>query len=209
VNARGGTGNGIKEHDMRIHITGRKMEVSDALKSYAEEKLQKVKRHLRSTLNAHVILSVDKHRHIAEVTVHANGIDFHGVEETQDMYSSIDKVMDKIDRQARKYKGKKRTGKKREGTPSRTGEAESVEEEKEEPSSPPPRRKRLSPPASVNGGPEVYREVRQARPLTLEEAKSELDSLEYRFLVYRNPSNEKINVLYRRNDGTLGLIDPE
>lgn len=105
---------------MRIHITGRKIEVSDALKSYTEEKLQKVKKHLKATLNAHITLSVDKFRHIAEVTVHANGVDFHGVEETEDMYTSIDKVMDKIDRQAKNFKDKLSRGKKREGSQSKS-----------------------------------------------------------------------------------------
>lgn len=194
---------------MRIHITGRKMEVSDALKSYAEEKLQKVKRHLKTTINAHITLSVDKHRHIAEVTVHANGIDFHGVEETQDMYASIDKVMDKIDRQAKKHKEKLRSGKKRDGTPAGIEQLESEEEEEEEEALPV-----AGAPGSIqiptNGGTRVLREPRyQARPLTLDEAKIEMDDLQYQFLVYRNASNEKINVLYRRNDGNLGLIEPE
>ncbi len=91
---------------MQISITGQKIEITPALREYTEEKVAKVRRYLNTTINAHVILKVEKLDHIAEVTIHANGVDLHGVEKTDNLYAAIDSVMDKIDRQAKKFKGK-------------------------------------------------------------------------------------------------------
>lgn len=91
---------------MQISITGHNIDITPALRSYAEEKVAKVRRYLSTTINAHVILKIEKLTHIAEVTIHANGVDLHGVEKTDNLYTAIDSVMSKIDRQAKKYKGK-------------------------------------------------------------------------------------------------------
>ena len=91
---------------MQITITGHHVEVTPALRQYAEEKVAKVRKYLNTTINAHVTLKVEKLTHIAEVTIHANGVDLHGMEKTDNLYAAIDKVMDKIDRQAKKVKGK-------------------------------------------------------------------------------------------------------
>lgn len=91
---------------MQITITGHNIDVTPALRQYAEEKVNKVRKYLDTTINAHVILKVEKLTHIAEVTIHANGVDLHGEEKTDNLYAAIDSVMDKIDRQAKKFKGK-------------------------------------------------------------------------------------------------------
>ncbi len=101
---------------MQITITGQNIDVTPALKSYTEEKVQKVRRYLNTTINAHVILKVEKLDQIAEVTIHANGVDLHGEDKSENMYAAIDGVMDKIDRQAKKFKGKAQARKK--GSPS-------------------------------------------------------------------------------------------
>lgn len=99
---------------MNISITGQNIEITPALREYAEEKVTRVRRFLNTTINAHVILKVEKLDHVAEVTIHANGADLHGKDRQENMYAAIDSVMDKIDRQAEKIKGKqqakKRTG---------------------------------------------------------------------------------------------------
>ncbi len=91
---------------MQIKITGQNIDITNALREYTEEKVTKVRRYLDTTINAHVVLKVEKLTHIAEVTIHANGVDLHGEEKTDNMYAAIDSVMDKVDRQAKKYKGK-------------------------------------------------------------------------------------------------------
>ncbi len=91
---------------MQITITGHNIEVTDALKDHAEEKVAKIRRFLNTTINAHVILKVEKLDHIAEIIIHANGVDFQGVDKHENMYTAIDNAMSKIDRQAKKFKGK-------------------------------------------------------------------------------------------------------
>lgn len=91
---------------MQISITGRNVEITKPLKDYAEEKVKRVKKYIHTFTDIHVILTVEKFRQKAEVTVKAGGIKIHGAEETENMYSAIDKVMDKIEAQARKYKDK-------------------------------------------------------------------------------------------------------
>ncbi len=91
---------------MQINITGQNIEVTPALKSYTEEKVAKVRKFLNTTINAHVVLKVEKLEQLAEVTIHAGGVDLHGIDSKENMYAAIDSVMDKIDRQAKKFKGK-------------------------------------------------------------------------------------------------------
>ncbi|MBI4665657.1 MAG: ribosome-associated translation inhibitor RaiA [Nitrospinae bacterium] len=91
---------------MQITITGHNIEITPALREYTEEKVNRVRRYLNTTINAHVILKVEKLSQIAEVTIHANGVDLHGEDRNENMYAAIDSVMDKIDRQANKFKGK-------------------------------------------------------------------------------------------------------
>jgi len=108
---------------MQINITGHNIEVTKALRDYTEEKVAKVRRYLNTTINAHVILKVEKLNHIAEVTIHANGVDLHGTDKQENLYAAIDAVMDKIDRQAKKFKEKTRESKKHITSAARTGEA--------------------------------------------------------------------------------------
>ncbi|MGK7345720.1 MAG: ribosome hibernation-promoting factor, HPF/YfiA family [Candidatus Nitrospinota bacterium M3_3B_026] len=104
---------------MQITITGDNIDVTPALRDYTEEKVAKVRKYLNTTISAHVILKVEKLDQIAEVTIHANGTDLHGTEKKDDMYAAVDAVMDKIDRQAKKFKGKMQAKKK--GAPTVSG----------------------------------------------------------------------------------------
>lgn len=90
---------------MNIAITFRQLEASEAVKQYASEKVAKLQKFLRKPLNAQVTLSLDKLHHVAEVHLHAGSEHFHGSERSEDMYASIDKVIDKLDRQIRGSKG--------------------------------------------------------------------------------------------------------
>ncbi len=95
--------------DVRVSVTFRHTQPTDALKRYVEEKLHKIGKYFFSPLEAHVVLSVDsKDRQVAEMTLQARRLTLHGREETVDLYSAIDLVMDKIEQQIRKYKSKTR-----------------------------------------------------------------------------------------------------
>lgn len=86
---------------MQVAFTFRHMESSDALKEYAEEKIGKLQKLLRAPIEAEVVASMEKHFHCVDVQVSAGGKRYHGREESEDMYASIDMVLDKIGRQIR------------------------------------------------------------------------------------------------------------
>lgn len=90
---------------MNIAITFRQIEASEAVKQYANDKVARLQKFLRKPLTAQVTLSLDKLEHVAEVHLHAGSEHFHGSERSEDMYASIDKVIDKLDRQIRGSKG--------------------------------------------------------------------------------------------------------
>lgn len=93
--------------DVNVSVTFRHTQSTKALKQYVEEKVHKIGKYFYSPLEAHVVLAVDsKDRQLAEVTLQARGLSVHGREETDDLYSAIDLVMDKIDRQVRRRKDK-------------------------------------------------------------------------------------------------------
>ncbi|MBO1926298.1 ribosome-associated translation inhibitor RaiA [Thiomicrorhabdus sp. 6S2-11] len=91
---------------MQVNITGHHIDVTDALRSYVSEKLQKLERHFDHVTNVHVILTVNKQAQIAEATVHVSGADLFAQQESENMYASIDGLVDKLDRQIIKHKEK-------------------------------------------------------------------------------------------------------
>ncbi|HEX5093482.1 MAG TPA: ribosome-associated translation inhibitor RaiA [Burkholderiales bacterium] len=92
---------------MNLNVSGHHLEVSPALRDYVREKLGRVTRHFDHVIDAHVVLSVDKLRQKAEVTLHVRGKDIHCASEDQDLYAAIDLLVDKLDRQVLKYKDKR------------------------------------------------------------------------------------------------------
>lgn len=94
-------------HEININITFKNTSSSDALKSYATEKLEScLKKYVHHNTNVNLLFNLEKNRHIAEVTFHSDGFDFHSKEETNDLYASLDKLVDTITHQLRKHKEK-------------------------------------------------------------------------------------------------------
>jgi len=92
---------------MNLNVSGHHLEITPALRDYVQEKLGRVRRHFDHVIDVHVVLSVDKLRQKAEVTLHVRGKDIHCACEEQDLYAAIDLLIDKLDRQVLKYKGKR------------------------------------------------------------------------------------------------------
>ena len=92
---------------MQLSISGHHIDVTDALRTYVEEKLQKLERHYDHITNAHVILSVEKLSQRAEATLHISGAELFADADCDDLYAAIDKLTDKLDRQIIKHKEKK------------------------------------------------------------------------------------------------------
>jgi putative sigma-54 modulation protein len=182
---------------MQISVTFRHVEPTSALKAYAEEMLGRVRKYLRRPVDAHVILSVSKERHVAEITLKADHVTMFAQEETHDLYSAIDLALDKLEHQAQKLKAKRRHHKGADAL--RRHEAQAVT---------------ASVLAAERRGPGGAREVIRSRrvaakPLSLEEAVDLLDASRDEFLVFTNASSRTLAVLYRRKDGNYGLIEPE
>lgn len=174
---------------MDITVTFRHMEPTESLKTYAEEKVSKIKKYLDFPVEAHIVLTVEKFRHVADVTLSLNGTMVKGVEETEDMYSAIDQVMDKIEIQVKRLRSKFRSRR----AENKIGE-ESFEGE--------------GPAEPLLDEPSIEVEKLDAKPMDPEEAAMQLSMTQRDFLVFRNSQSRQINVLYRRRDGNLGLIEP-
>jgi putative sigma-54 modulation protein len=91
---------------MQINLTGHHIEITDSLRNYVNEKMEKLERHFDKVSNTHVILSIENVRHRAEATVHMSGNDIFADAIEDDMYAAIDALVDKLDRQVKKYKEK-------------------------------------------------------------------------------------------------------
>ncbi|MBW1803212.1 MAG: ribosome-associated translation inhibitor RaiA [Deltaproteobacteria bacterium] len=177
---------------MDITVTFRHMEPTESLRTYAEEKISKINKYLDFPIEAHIVLSVEKFRHMADVTLSLNGTRIKGVEETEDMYSAIDQVMDKIEKQVKKHLSKIRNRR----SDNIKGEETLASEESEETSE------------TGFGEPTITAEKLVAKPMDPEEAAMQLAMSQQDFLVFRNPRSNEINVLYKKKDGNLGLIEP-
>lgn len=177
---------------MTIEYTGRQTEVSQRIRDFAEKKLRKLQKVLPGIISIHVILTSDKHRQIAEVSVHSRALDLTATEETGDLTTSLGTVIDKLTRQAQRHMGKLKERKRR--GPSRSTALWSG----------------VLAAAPLSEGPRVIRSRRfVVKPMTVDEAVLEVGSNDDGFLVFRDAATEKVNVLYKRKDGNLGLIEPE
>ena len=175
---------------MEITVTFRHMEPSESLRAYAEEKISKINKFLDFPIEAHIVLAVEKFRRMADVTLNLNGTMIKGVEVTEDMYSAIDQVMDKIEKQVKRYREKIKTRR----TENRKNEDVLAESEES------------SDTAQDEPGIEVEKMV--AKPMDTEEAAMQLAISQQDFLVFRNSKSREINVMYKRKDGNLRLIEP-
>jgi len=179
---------------MQVSITFRQMEQSEALKAYAEEKLDRVAKYIDEPVSVQVFFTVEKKiRHIAEIVISAKGITTKASEETNDMYAAIDSVIDKIERQLKRYKEKIKAHK-----PSNEGNGRQISRKVFDAES-----------IEASEGPVVIKTRTEiAKPMSIEEAVMQMDLLHKDFIVFSDADNNEINVLYRRKDGNFGLIEP-
>lgn len=177
---------------MEITVTFRHIDASESLKAYAEEKVSKMGKYFDFPVEAHVVLAVEKFRRSADVTLNVNGTLIKGVIETEDMYSAIDQVMDKIEKQVKRYREKMRTRRsetRKNETALGKGESDEVAEAGAE-------------------EPRIEVEKIVAKPMDAEEAAMQFNLSQQDFMVFRNSRSREINVIYRRKDGNLGLMEP-
>jgi putative sigma-54 modulation protein len=182
---------------MQVTVKGRHMTITDSLRDYAEEKFGRVSKVYDTDPSvAEVVLHVEKNksnpaRHVAEVTLRLKGHVVRAEEASDDMHAAIDLAADKVERQMRKYKTKVIDKRNRAEVSVKTaaGDMELAEVAIPEP--------------------EVVKvKTLDVKPMSEEEAILQLELLGHDFFVFRHADSELVNVLYRRNDGDFGLIQP-
>jgi len=170
---------------VELSITTRHIEIGDSIREYLKKRLKKLEKYFnKKEVNVHVVFTAEKGRRGIEVTVNYNGTVLHGRETTEDIHTSIDQVVEKLEGQLKKYKEKtqrKLRTSLRIIPETSPGEAQKV---------PTVRRKKLT-----------------LKPLTLEDAIIQLEQTSLEFLVFTDAQTNTINVLYRCKDGNYGLIE--
>ena len=177
---------------MQFSVTFRHMEATDALKEYARQKLERIRKYIRKPIDCKVVFSLERHHHIADMTIKVDGIVIKGNERTEDMYSSIDVLVDKMERQIRKYKEKLRDHKSREHLPERRAQMAILEGEA----------------IAERGETRVLKsETIPIHTLTVDEAVMQMDLSQDRFLIFTRRDRGDLNVIYRLEDGNYGLVE--
>ena len=179
---------------MTVDITGRHIEITEPIRKFTTDRLDRLRPIIDDVMEAHFVLTVEKHqRHIAEVNIKTRHDFHHGAEESTDMYTSIAAVLDKVEKQILRSKEKKVT-KKRRGNHLGIIAASSVE-------------------AEAALGEKLPRIVKThevaAKPLSIDDAALEVEEAANGFLVFRNSETQRLNVVYKRKDGNIGWIEPE
>ena len=181
---------------MDIITTARRFDLTPPLREHAEKRLQKLGRYGDNIQEIHLILTQDKHRHIAEVTVRAAGTELFSKEETHDMVESIDRVIDRIEKQISKVYARMRDRKARPAIAA--FEAPYAEEEIPETE------------AEEAWAPVVVRGTGwHPEPITVDDAIHILREGEQDFILFRNSRNGKVSLVHLRTDGNFGLVDAE
>jgi putative sigma-54 modulation protein len=217
---------------MQFSVTFRQIEATEALKEYARDRMERIRKYFPDPIAVHVVLSTERgYKHRVDVTMQLhNGLTVAGHEASESMFSSIDLVTAKIERQVRRYKDKLREHKARTSLPpvpwSHTVVAEHGHAEPEIADAAPPSMSvataLATPPeppgtASAHATPTpqagehvvVTTEKFHANPLSVSEAIMQLNLSDEMFLVFRHNETGRVNVVYRRDDGRYGLIEAE
>ncbi|RXM59148.1 ribosome hibernation-promoting factor, HPF/YfiA family [Clostridium tetani] len=175
---------------MRITVIGKNIQITNALRNVVEKKLEKLDKYFKPDVEAQVTLSVEKNRQIIEVTIPFNGVILRGEEANEDMYASIDLVIDKLERQIRKQKTKLQ--KRMHGDSLRFQFIPDYEGDKFKEESKIVKTKRFA-----------------IKPMSSEEAVLQMELIGHNFFVFESADTGEVNVVYKRKDGNYGLIEPE
>jgi putative sigma-54 modulation protein len=184
---------------MEILIQAKKSAADPQIKAYAQAKLEKLARHFDQVLEARMELGTEKNKSlenmkVAELTVHVSGRTGNILKAAQSaahMNEAIDLVIDKMDRQIRHYKEKLRDHRRAKPVAS-IGQPVSAG---------------LPSPTRPNGVARIKRF--KMKPMSEEQARTQMDTLGHAFFIFLNEDSQELNVLYRRNDGTLGLVEAD
>lgn len=180
---------------MDIRVTGKNIKVGEAMKAHLREKLSKFEKYAPRLVDSQVVLKQEKYLFVAEITLLAKNLRAYGEAQAKDnIYAAIDGAYERVEKQLKRYREKVKDHHKKTAQRDNRGAAA---EETEAPSR--ERRPRI----------QRTRSFTAARPLFLEDASQELQESEKPFLIFQNASTQKVNVLFKREDGNHGLVEPE
>ncbi len=182
------------EDRLDLTMTGRHVEITDAIREYATRRLEQIGIDFPRIISAHYILEVDKYRHIAELILQCgNHITIEARDVSDDLYASIDKVVDKVARQMRKYKTKIQRHRVR-NAPTLHFDEHVLDHDLHE---------------DEGSHRIVHTQKMAVKPMSVDEAVLQMELSEsLHFLVFQNADTNKVNVIYRRKTGDFGLIIP-
>ncbi len=171
---------------MEVMITGKQLDITPALKEYVENRAEKIKKYTSKATQITFTLKVEKYRHLAEVLLKVKGFILQAEHETDAMYASVDKAMAKIERQLKKHKEK---------LCDHRLHNETIKDE-------------IAPTEVWDDSIIKKRKTFSVKQMTLEEAVFQMELLKKSFFLFAHHENKQVNVLYKRKDGSLGLIEP-
>jgi putative sigma-54 modulation protein len=176
---------------VRLQVKGKNVEVTDSIRQYAEEKLGKLERQLADPTRVELELAVERNpsiaaNHVAEATIWTKGPVLRAREASADHKASIDQLVDKLERQVKRYREKRRRY--------RSAPAEAIPENA----------------VPVEGEPRIVKSKRfPVKPMSPDEAVLQLELVGHDFFVFQNAETMEVNVVYKRRDGSYGLIEPQ
>lgn len=174
---------------MQVEISRIHIPITEGIDEYIKKKLGKLNKYLHQVSSARIVLKVEKSRYLAEVNVISNRFTIRGSGVTSDLYASIDTAIDKVNRQAKRHKEKIQSHRSRGGLKKVVSTSRNL---------------------SSDTQPKIVQVIRKiAKPMNVDEAAIQLDLEGDIFLVFLNRDTNQVNVIYKRNGGDFGLIEPQ
>jgi putative sigma-54 modulation protein len=181
---------------MKVDYIARKVTLTDQSRQLAEKKLAKITKYFNDILDIRLEVGLERHLHVVDLSIRGKDFDVQSKTQNKDMLAAIQDAVDKLEIQARRAKARLKDHKKRAGSEAKIEQGWQVDVLERE--------------SIASGEPRIVeRSSIPIKPMSIEEAVLQLDGTGQSFLVFRNASNDRINVIYRRDDNNLGLITPE
>jgi putative sigma-54 modulation protein len=183
---------------MQMHITGRHVEITDDVRSYVEKRVKKIEAFFNRIIDLQLVIELEKTRYFTEIVLATAKATFHAQGETHDIFSCLDTVMDKIERQIRRHK--ERTKDWRHRTPLDHAVVQLNDTATRE---------------DINASPSVHSQIFRvpdkfaSKPMTVEEAVMQLHTSDEQLLLFLNAETNQINVVYEQENRGYGWVEPQ
>lgn len=183
---------------MQMHITGRHVEVTDDVRSYVEKRVKKIEAIFNRIIDLQVVIELEKNRYFAEIILATAKATFHAQGETHDIFSSLDAVMDKIERQIRRHKERIKDWRRRPSQDRAAVQLKDAADHEDISASP-------GASSQIVSVPEKF----ASKPMTVEEAVMQLSTSDEALLLFLNAETNQINLVYEHESRGYGWVEPQ